>query len=515
MTGTIELDRDGRHLVISFPYRQDLVEQVRDLPGRRWDRGSKTWRVPAEHTEVVVNTFMSHGFEVAPEVAGILAGTTAIAAKPVEKKKKKAEDKPSDETGPLTVLVLNERVRDAIAGAFPGRVQVVGEVLDFDKNQDRQHIFFTLVEKAPGGRKMAAKVDVALFERTAKRVLPGLDLKGMALRDGLEILIEARVDLYPASGRFQLIIEDIRPEFTLGKLAISREQILTELRERDLLETNALKAAPIPSLRIGVLASPDSDGWNDFRKQLEQSGIGFQVGLCPVRVQGPELQPTMLRGLTWFAEHAADYDVLCILRGGGSRTDLAWFDDREVALAVAQHPLKILCGIGHERDVSVLDEITHSEKTPTAVAAFLVGEVERAREQLQTNCRRLVETALAATASQQRQLTQSGQRLNWAIQARLSTERADLRAVGSRLTRAAKSRCQHEHQRLDGHATRQRLLDPKLVLRRGYTLVRAANGHILTSVTQLGPGDRADVVFRDGRVTTRVEQIESTLESSE
>ena len=558
MTGTIELDRDGHHLLISFPYREDLVEQVRMLPGRRWDRASKRWRVPAAHAETVVGTFLPHGFEIAPEVSSILAGTTAI--QPKETKPRAAARRAApDEGAPLTISALNERVRDALLGAFPGRVQVVGEVVEFDKNQDRKHIFFALAEKAPGGRKVKATVEVALFERTAARILPALAAKGLVVQDGIEILIEARVDFYPASGRFQLIVEDIKPEFTLGKLALSREQILEELRQRDLIARNRGLPMPVPCLRVGVLTSPDADGWNDLREELARSGIGFEVGLFPIRVQGPELKPTVLEGLTWFADHAADWDVLCIVRGGGSRTDLAWFDDREIALAVAQHPLKIVCGIGHERDRTVLDEITHSEKTPTAVGGLLIGLTHAAREQLRGRSRHLAQLARDLVQAEHRRLARRGHELGRAVLGRLASEqqrwrhaaprlarcaaaalethrrrlagaeqrlrtatrvplRRELERLGSavsRLVRGSRSRLKSESARIGHWTTRQRLLDPTRVLERGFALVRESGGAIVTSALALTPGDRAIVILRDGRVATRVENIETTANHSD
>ena len=326
MTGTIELDQDGRHLLIGFPYREDLVEEVRNMPGRRWDRSKKLWRVPVAHTEIVVETFMKYGFEVSGDVASALAGTTAAPPPKAGSKSKDApEATPSDEQSDsgLSVSALNERAREALQAAFPKRVRVIGEVVDFDKNKDRAHVFFSLVEKDMSGRKIKATVDAALFANTMKRVRPKPEQKGMELRDGIEIMAEVKVDLYPANGRYQLIVEDILPEFTLGKLALSREQILAELRAAGLERTNANRAWPAPALRIGVLTSDISDGWNDFLRQLESSKIGFDVSLYPIRVQGQDLRPTMLAGLAWFAKQHEDFDVLCVLRGGGSRTDLA------------------------------------------------------------------------------------------------------------------------------------------------------------------------------------------------
>ncbi|MCA8944362.1 MAG: exodeoxyribonuclease VII large subunit [Planctomycetes bacterium] len=528
MSGTIELDRDGKTLVIGFPYREDLVEEVRALPSRRFDRGSKTWRVPIAHAELVVATFMKHGFEVSGDVSGVLAGTggaPAPAAEPV------ADAEPDTSAG-MTISQLNERARAALRSAFPKRVKVVGEVVDFEKTRGRSHLFFRLVEKS--GERMAATVDVALFERTAKQILPTIEKRGLTLRDGIEIMVEAKVDLYPANGRFQLIIEDIHPEFTLGKLALSREQILAELRKAGLAERNKLLPWPRPALRIGVLASPTSDGWNDFLREIESSRIGFDISLFPVKVQGDELESTMLEGLEWFAEHAAHFDALCIIRGGGSRTDLAWFDNRSIAFAVAEHPLKVLCGIGHERDVSVLDEISSSMKTPTATAAFLVHEIRATGEELRATTRRLADLTRERIATERELLAETGAGLRRAVHGRMVREHAMLGAAASRLAtatghriererrslddafrravRAVRVRLDRERARIDTADTRRRLLDPTAVVRRGYTIVRDASGKIVTDVSALKTGDTIDVAFRDGRARSRVEQVHRDTE---
>ncbi len=413
-------------------------------------------------------------------------------------------------------------------------------------------MFFSLVDKDAAGEKVAARVDVALFERTAKRLLPELAAKGLTLRDGLEILIEARIDLYPATGRYQLVLEDIRPEFTLGKLALTREQILADLRTAGLDERNTALPLPLPPLRVGVLTSPDSDGWNDFLREIEASEIGFQLSLYPVRVQGEELRPTVLRGLEWFAEHADDFDVLCIVRGGGSRSDLAWFDDRDVAFAVARHPLKIVCGIGHERDRSVLDEIAHSMKTPTAAAAFLVAQWEACDELLRDRARWLQGAVSEALHAAEKTLGRQGDRLRRLVHARLLAERHHLGEAARRLVRGAPAHLRERRRELDATAqriafgtrgllrgarteldhrvlrlastarsrlerataqlrtaeTRQRLLDPLRVLTRGYAIVRDAdNGGIVTGAGGARTGMLTDIQLRDGRLRARVESV--------
>ena len=559
MTGTIELDPDGKNLQIRFPYRPDLVEDVKTIPGRRWDRGGKMWRVPAGQIESVVSLFMRHGFTMTPEVTGLLAGTQGTAASPAPAPGTLPLDAPETDTeavvetaeppDALTVSGLNEMAKAALRDAFPETVWVTGEIADYDKNKERQHVFFTLVEKR--GDTVVAQVSVAMFDREARAVRTRLAnlADPMTLADGIEIRARMRVDLYPRNGRFQGIIEDIDASFTMGKLALGREEILRELREKGLEQRNRDLTLPVPPLRVGVLTSLDSDGYGDFAAGISSAGVGFCVTAYDVRVQGELVRPTVLQGLRYFAARSSEFDVLCILRGGGSRTDLSWFDDREIALAVARHPLKVICGIGHQRDQSVLDLIAHSEKTPTAVAGYLVAEVERAREVLADFARCLAATVQRVLRVEERQLTEIAHALRRHVHASLVTQGQRLGNARDRLARAANQRLRqerdslqrsttrvqgsaglhllHHHGRvqtlteglrhavrrrldraageLSTQAARQRSLDPTRVLQRGYALVRGMGGAILTGATQVEAGAAVDIQFRDGHARATIE----------
>ncbi len=548
MTGHVELDSDQRHLQIRFPYREDLVAMVKELPGRRWEPRQKVWRVPVEHAQAVYDACARHLFEFAPEVSALLAGTLASPAAaapdglqqglllPAEEAEVETEDaaRPpaAGRDGAMTVSALNERVKRCVGEAFPAAFWVVGEVADFDKSAGRAHRFFQLLEKMPRAQRPKAVVQVAMFERTARQLLPALAAgePPLTLRDGLEIRALVRADFYQASGRFQLIVQDIDPSFTLGKLALTKEQILRELAERGLAERNRTLGAPFPATRIGVLTSPDADGWNDFRRHLEESSCGFEVTIFPVKVQGQDLRPTMLAGLRWFAARAERFDVVCVLRGGGSRTDLAWFDDREVALAVAQHPVKVLVGIGHQRDQSVLDLIAQSEKTPTAVAEHLVRGVEAAREdvversgrlvdlvedrlgaeetRLQGLAARITRACIARVADAQRRLRDAARDLGASTALRLSGERSELRDQTTRLVHAGRRRCEQAANALKEAETRRRLLDPRRVLQRGFAIVRGAEGQIAPSAARLATDEQLRIQFRDGTATASVDAVE-------
>ncbi len=543
MSGTVELDRTGTHLVIRFPYREDLVAMVKELPGRRWDRQQKVWRVPAEHVQDVYDACSRHLFEFAAEIPSLLAGTLEVPSQAPAAPRQGTllpthpdEGRPDGAAGApaaLSISELNERVKRCIGDAFPQSFWIVGEVVDFDKSTNREHRFFQLVEKMPRAQRAKAVVQVAMFARTVQTLLPALAKSDppLTLRDGLEIRALVRADFYPATGRFQVIVNDIDPSFTLGKLALTKEQILRELAEQGLAERNRMLGVPVPAVRVGVLTSPDADGWNDFLRHLEESGVGFDVTLVPVKVQGADLKPTMLRGLRWFAEHADAFDVLCVLRGGGSRSDLAWFDDRDVALAVARHPLKVVVGIGHQRDQSVLDAIAQSEKTPTAVAEFLVRGVEAARDDVRERSERLAELVADRLAREEERLRElgravaragrdrladarqqlglAGRGLQAATQLRLSRERDELRHVTTRLVHLSRSRCERASAALQAAETRRRLLDPVRVLQRGFAIVRGPDGRIAPDTTKVSKDQRLRLQFRDGAADVRVDAVET------
>lgn len=519
MTGSIDLTPDGHHLLIRFPYRADLVQEVRAIPGRTWDPAARIWRVPAREVEHVVRTFARHGFELSAEVSELLDEPPREAA-------------PDPSPRAWTVSMLNERVRGALLRAFPEPVWVVGEVLDYDKCKGRTHAFFQLVEKARDEPRPRASVSVALFESAARRIKARLSQaeRPLELRDGLEIRVLVRVELYAPGGRYQVVVEDLDPEFTLGKMALTREAILAELRARGLYRRNLSLPLPAPPLSVGVLTSLESDGWNDFLQQLRGSGFGFSVTCHPARVQGKELVPTMLAGLRWFAARADRFDVLCILRGGGSRTDLSWFDDKELAFAVARCPIKIVCGIGHHRDRSILDEIAHSEKTPTAAGALLVEAARQSLQELEDRRRRVADLVRRRLTHEHAGLVAAGERLRRVVHGRVAATGAGLEEAVRRLGRAARQALvafgtlqrerrvrlvrgvedalQAARRMLESCEQRQRLLDPRRVLARGYALVQDAHGHFVKSVADLAPGDRIGIALRDGVSRARVEEVE-------
>ena len=385
MAGQIDISPDGASLLISFPYRPDLVEVVKTLPGRRWDRGSKTWKVPVDQVELCVRTFMGHGFHLSPEVA------TALASGGQSRDLGTMQLDAVDQVAPaLSVSQLNLRVAEVLHTHFDERVWIVGEIQGYKAKGRSRHRYFELVERSDDelddkeGQPHAV-VETVLFESNMQFVNKRLRqaAQQFQLEDGLKVRVRGKVDLYQPRGRYQFVVDDIDPNYTLGELVVRREKILAELDKAGLRERNKELEMPLVPLRIALVTSFESDAYNDFIQTLAQSGFNFLVTIFDTFVQGDGLKPSVLEALSMIEDTTDDYDLMVITRGGGSRSELGSWDDLDVATAVASHPNKAVVGIGHERDQCALDALCTSVKTPTAAAELLVDRARAYQEQVE------------------------------------------------------------------------------------------------------------------------------------
>ncbi|HSL57516.1 MAG TPA: exodeoxyribonuclease VII large subunit, partial [Acidimicrobiales bacterium] len=273
----------------------------------------------------------------------------------------------------LGVAELTRRITGALGAAFPDQVWVAGELQGL--RAGGPHLYFTLVEPGELGDGPAASIPVALF-RGARAGVEHVLRKagGLALADGLAVRIRGEVILYAPRSQVQLRMTAIDPGHTLGQLAIDRDRLLRALAAEGLVGRNATVALAAVPLRVALITSAGSAAAHDTVEELAASGLGFQVTLIDTRVQGPEAVGSVVAALA----HAArlDVDVVAVVRGGGSRTDLVAFDAEPVARAIAGCAHPVLTGSGHEIDTRVADAVAHRAlKTPPAVAGYLVHRV--------------------------------------------------------------------------------------------------------------------------------------------
>jgi exodeoxyribonuclease VII large subunit len=382
---------------------------------------------------------------------------------------------------------------------FTPGIWVHGEIESWSNRT--QHAYFQLVERDEKG---TATIHVSLFANNLRRLQPLLRQHRLTLQDGVKVKVFGVPDVYDGSGKFSLKISDIDPRFTLGDLAAARDEIVKRLIAGGLYDENRERELPAAPLRLGIITSVGSAAWHDAMHELEESGIGFDIKVANVRVQGDEAIPMIVEAI-WALGSRTDLDVILLMRGGGSRTDLACFDAEEIAVAIAQCGLPVFTGIGHEIDHSIADEVAYaSYKTPTACASAICELVNEYVEETED-----VWASIAGIAQQQLALAES--RLNErgnAIRTKAITavERAHTHVAlsASRLaTRPISLLATHESQ-VNYLAERVRLLDPVNTMARGWSITRTATGVTLRKAGDAISGDDIVTTFSDGTVVSTV-----------
>lgn len=482
------MSREVRHdgvgaFQIRFPFDRELVDLIKTLPNRRWNAAERFWWVPEHDVVSLVDLLHPKHFrfdaatrQVYQEQGGaITLDDTDPAADGALRLPGLFDDQVAGDpaVGPggsddYTVSKLNERVKQVIQAAFPQPVWLVGEVSGFNRNAHKRHVGFKLAEH-DGGGKTVSSIDAILFEGTRRVIEQRLAAAGepFRLEDEIKVRLCVRVDLYVDWGSYRVVVEELDVNYTLGEAARRREEIIRRLTEEGLVGLNTSLTFPAVPLRVGLITSLGSDAYNDVLRTLQESRYAFDVVVHGARVQGRATEPSILNALDHFLARSNELDVVLICRGGGSRTDLAWFDSDSLGRAVARFPLPVVIGIGHEQDYSVLDAVGWRRKTPTAAAAFLVDTVRRSLEQVESHCADLLALAARRLHEERRRQSERGRRLALAARALLQKELVRLSHRRERTARAALALLDATKDRLDRwvrdvpretyvHLTRQR-----------------------------------------------------------
>ncbi|MET0145031.1 MAG: exodeoxyribonuclease VII large subunit [Ilumatobacteraceae bacterium] len=439
-------------------------------------------------------------------------------------------DEPLDDpTNPTyTVSELADAVNSVLRRGFSDGVWVRGEIQGWSERGG--HAYFSLADDSPGRQ---AVVRVQFFANARLRLRPLLAKHRLRLADGMKVRIFGHLDFYAPGGQLGLKMADLDPRFTLGDLAQQRDQVLRRLAADGELDRNGRRRlSPVP-LRVGVVSSAGTAAWHDFHDELSRSGFGFHLVLADTTVQGPGAPRRVTRAIRALSEHAGPggggLDVIVVIRGGGSRNDLATFDAEPIARAIAAAPVPVLTGLGHEIDRSVADEVSHTSlKTPTACAQHLVGRVaeyvaavEQCHAAVVAAARARIVTAEWALADRTHRIARrthdaverAGERLGTRID-RLRTAGhrplldgdRRLRVVADRLAARVPQLLAAEDRHLTGLEARIRSLDPVNVLARGWSITRGPDGRAIRSPDDVAPGDLVTTDVAAGRLHSRVER---------
>ena len=421
------------------------------------------------------------------------------------------------------VSELGLELKEVVQEGF-GSVWVVGEVQKVRLTQ-RGHLYFDLVEKGAGD-EIVGRLEAVIWRTDHERVRRPLAASGAAIAEGLELRCRASLDFYPPSGKLQLVVREVDAVFSLGLLARRRRETLLALEEAGLLDLNQALELPALPLSIGLVTSEGSAAYHDFLESLRESGYGFRVRFVHASVQGPMAERELLSAL---ATLQGACECVVVIRGGGSKTDLAAFDGRRLAEAVARCSVPVLAGLGHETDRSVVDEVAHTSlKTPTKVAEFLIARVreaevdaERLRDGVLREASACLDTARQRLELCRRRLPLAGRRVKLAAsdlakvesslcawsRARVGAAESSRLAAAASLSRQAESALRRRARAVEQLTRWASSLSPRSTLARGYSITRGADGRALRGIDGVRVGERLITQLSSGGVESVVDAV--------
>lgn len=426
---------------------------------------------------------------------------------------------------PIRLSEFNYLIKDVLTDAFSEKYWVTAEIAECKTNASG-HCYMELIEKKQGSDQLLARQKAVIWSNIWYFLSAQFQLAtGVALSAGQKVLVEVTLNFHELYG-LSLVITDIDPAYTLGDWAKRRQEILLRLKQDGILDLNKELPWPLLPKRLAVISSAKAAGYEDFCEQLKESGFAYEWQLFPAVVQGNQAESSILQALDAVLDKLDDFDVVVLIRGGGSTTDLSCFDSYELCSALAQFPLPILTGIGHERDESVADMVAYRAlKTPTAVAEFLNGKMAEQWEQLSDYQSYIEQYLRQFVQAEKHRLQQMAASLKLethqcVYQQRMLLQRLMLHA--KQLTdRCLQSQYQyvssyqeHLHHRalmpLQAHQHRLALIKGELrlyniedQLKRGYSIT-LSNGKIIKDIAQIKAGDILETRLRDGVVRSTV-----------
>jgi len=388
----------------------------------------------------------------------------------------------------VTLLDLTRRISRAIASTqgLTG-VWVTGETSDLRVTGG--HCYMELIQKDDAATPLAkarAVVWASVYNVLARKFEAAT---GSALRSDMKILVCVNVNFHPVYG-LSLVINDIDPDYTVGDLARRRNAIISRLRQEGVYDLNReLPWADVP-YRVAVISASGAAGYGDFVKHLHDNPLRlrFETTLFEAALQGERTAPSVIAALDAIMARVDDFDCVVIIRGGGAVTDLAWFDDYELALNVASFSLPVIVGIGHERDVTVLDYVANTRvKTPTAAAEVLLRRVGDAYAAVVNIGQTILGTVNTNIGAQKQQLAYYRGLLPALAQNVIdrNKQRVGSQAAESVVVTTANIVGRHR-QRLDAMTELLEALSPEATLRRGYSITRIA-GKAVTDSSGIAP----------------------------
>ncbi|MDY4406649.1 MAG: exodeoxyribonuclease VII large subunit [Sodaliphilus sp.] len=428
----------------------------------------------------------------------------------------------------ITLQEFNNRIKRLLADPSVMNCWVVAETTDVRINQ---HCYLQLLEKNPKTGATVAKIKAIIWGNQFRFLNARFkQVTGRDIGNDMKIMVCLSVNYSPQYG-LTVVINDINPEFTLGDMERQRQEILNRLTQEGIIGQN--KTVPVPPVlqRIAIVSAAGAAGYGDFMKQLTDNkyGVCFYPCLFQATMQGVKTVPTVLAALDKVEQNQHLFDCVVIIRGGGGTEELNSFDNYDLARRVATFPLPVIVGIGHERDITVLDYVAGFRvKTPTAAAEHIILQaanalahigdlsnqvvsiardyIARAKEQLSYYAGNLPIMAQRIIDTNTLRLQNFIQNIPLHVQRRIEGENAQLARQKDAIKNAVAQVKMKETMRLEALGDKIELLSPRKVMARGYTLT-TCEGKIMTDAAQLEAGKLVTIHFRDGKVVAGTQSV--------
>ena len=403
---------------------------------------------------------------------------------------------------PLSLYKLNNILRSVIESTFPETFLVTAEVASCSV---KNHCYMTLVDKKDDS--IRAEANAVIWANRYSTIAARFKKEtGTQITKGIKILFEAEITYHERYG-LKLNILDIDPSYTIGEMAVKRKEVLERLKKEFLIDRNRDLMFPVVPQKIGIISSSTAAGYDDFMNHLNNNHYGyvFTTRLFEAIMQGDRAEASINKALQHCAEKQDILDVVVIVRGGGAETDLHCFDSYIVGKAITLLPMPVISGIGHQRDITVVDEVSNIRaKTPTAAADIIISKVKDFEERLDASTGSLVNAAFKLVASNKSGLSMMSRQISTAAGQTIRNNSFNLDSLSKGLSYSLKM-IKNEQTRVRAKESNIRHLNPLNILKRGYSITQF-NGKSIRSSEDVTTGDEIKTLLFKGHITSTVKK---------
>ena len=405
----------------------------------------------------------------------------------------------------ITLLELNGRVKSTLQFEMPDAYWVQAEISSISPS-GQGHCYLELVQKDASGRTFLAKAKANIWRGTWLKLKPYFEAEtGETLKVGMKVLLQVTVTFHEVYG-YSLVVQDIDPTYTMGDMARRRKEILEQLAKDGVIGLNRELEIPVLPNRIAVISSATAAGWGDFRNQLSGNiyGFCFYVRLFPALMQGDDVERSVIQALDAVAARRDDFDIVVIIRGGGAVSELSCFDSYNLAYNIANFPLPVITGIGHERDDTVADVVAHTKvKTPTAAAEFIINRIFDTASVLEEQTRRMSDAVSGRMNAENMRMERLSQKLPSLFAVLRTRQEQVLEKLDIKMQNGVRNMLTVQNHKLEIMEKSLAAADPVIILKRGYSLTRVG-GRVVRSASGLKKGDLLTTSFADGTVESEI-----------